>query len=86
MSLASMTEDIKSSLRQVMRTREQRWSTPEDQHKAVQTLRQHLTAVERALHVPPSPDVQRAHDHLVIERELAKGTLRQFGHTTDGAA
>jgi hypothetical protein len=86
MSLESMTEDIKRGLRQVMQTREQRWRTPDDQQRAVQTLQQHLTAAERALRVPPAPALQRAHDQLVIEYEMAKGTLRQFGHTTDDAS
>jgi hypothetical protein len=79
MSLESMTEDIKRGLRQVMRTREQRWTTPEDQHAAVQTLQQHLRIAERALREPVSPDVQRSHDQLVMEYELAKGTLKAYG-------
>jgi hypothetical protein len=79
MSLESMATEIKSGLRQVMRTREQRWSTPDDQREAVQTLQQHLRMAERALREPPSPDLQRAHDQLVIEYELAKGTLKAYG-------
>jgi hypothetical protein len=86
MSLESMAEGIKSGLRQFICTREQQWVTSEDKQAAVQTLQRHLREAHRALRVPPSPDVQRAHDQLVIERELAKGTLRQFGHTIDGAA
>jgi hypothetical protein len=78
MSLESMTEEIKRGLQQVMRTREQRWVTPDDEHLAVQTLRQHLTAAERALREPPSPELQRAHDQLVIQCEPAKGTLKEY--------
>jgi hypothetical protein len=86
MSLASMTEDIKRGLRQVMRTREQRWTTPDDQHQAVQTLQRQLRLAERALREPVSPDLQRAHSQLVIHVELAKGTLLQFGHMPDAVA
>jgi hypothetical protein len=79
MSLEAMTEEIKRGLRQVMRTQEQRWTTPEDQHAAVQTLQQHLRIAERALREPVSPDLQRSHDQLIIEYEIAQGTLKQYG-------
>jgi hypothetical protein len=62
-----------------MRTREQRWSTPDDKQQAVQTLQRHLTAADQAVRMPPSPDLQRAHDQLVMEYELAKGTLKAYG-------
>ena len=80
MTIEEQAQALEQSYAQFHRMTMQPWRTEDDRHQALQTLKNHLTAADRTLRLPPSgSDTASARSKLTLWAEMTRGNLKKLG-------
>jgi hypothetical protein len=76
-TLEEQAKNLQASLRQLERTRQQRWTTADDKNAVRATLKARIAEAERTLRLPATPETAHGRRELILWTELAQATLKR---------